>query len=240
MCSLEKRGNIFFLTLTGNDEHRLNPNLIASIRSQLSQVRQQATPGTVLVTSAQGKFFSNGFDIAWAQSAGDKAVATDRLHQMVDLFKPAVADLISLPIPTIAVVAGHAAAAGMVLAVSHDYVTMKSDRCVLYMSELDIGLTFPDYFTGLFRSKIGSASAMRDVMLKAVKVKSKEALAMGLVESEHGTGEEAMEAAVRMGEGLAKKGWNGEVYSEIRKAIYPELCAVLGLTTKTVIASPRL
>ncbi|CAL5373462.1 unnamed protein product [Camellia sinensis] len=53
---------------------------------------------------------------------------------------------------------------------SHDYVLRRSDRGVLYMSELDIGMTFPDYFTALVRSKVGSAAARRDVLLKAAKV----------------------------------------------------------------------
>ncbi|XP_047312096.1 enoyl-CoA delta isomerase 2, peroxisomal-like [Impatiens glandulifera] len=241
MCSLEKRGNIFFLTLTGEGENRLNPNLIASIRSSLAVVRQQSTPGTVLVTSGQGKYFCYGFDLAWAQANSDEKHSTaDRLYQMVDLFKPLVSDLISLPIPTIAAVTGHAVAAGMALAISHDYIVMRSDRAVFYMSELEVGLSIPDYFTELFRSKIGSPGKRRDVLLKAAKVKAEEAAAMGLIESAHDSVEETMEAAVRMGEELAKRGWKGEVYSEIRKGLYPELCGLFGLATKKVIALPRL
>ncbi|EEF33927.1 conserved hypothetical protein [Ricinus communis] len=37
ICTLEKRGNIYILTLTGLGEHRLNPDLIYSIRSALAQ-----------------------------------------------------------------------------------------------------------------------------------------------------------------------------------------------------------
>ncbi|KAL8208838.1 hypothetical protein R6Q57_008250 [Mikania cordata] len=55
---------------------------------------------------------------------------------MANLFKDVVADLISLPMPTIAAVTGHAAAAGLLLAISNDYVLMRRDRGVLYMSEL--------------------------------------------------------------------------------------------------------
>ncbi|PSS34897.1 Enoyl-CoA delta isomerase 2, peroxisomal like [Actinidia chinensis var. chinensis] len=239
MCTLEKRGEIFFLTLTGDDDHRLNPSLMDSLRSALREVKEQSTRGSALITTARGKFFSNGFDLAWAQSAGSAAAVEDRLLHLVDLFKPEVADLISLPMPTIAAVTGHAAAAGMMLAMSHDYVLMRSDRGVLYMSELDIGMKFPDYFTALVRSKVGSAAARRDVMLRAKKVTASEALAMGIVDSAHDSAEAVVEAAVRLGEELVKRKWDGEVYGEIRKALYPELCGVLGLADKAVITSPR-
>ncbi|GMY27191.1 enoyl-CoA delta isomerase 2, peroxisomal-like [Fagus crenata] len=240
MCTLEKRGNLFFLTLTGDDEHRLSPTLIDSLITALSQVKSQAVRGSVLITTAHGRFFSNGFDLGWAQAAGSSSAARDRLHYMVECFKPFVAALLSLPMPTIAAVPGHAAAAGFVLALGHDYFLMRRDRGVLYMSEVDIGLTFPDYFTALMRSKIGSVSARRDILLAGTKIKGDEAVRMGIVDSAYDSAESVVEAAVLLGERLAEKKWNGEVYAEIRKSLYPEPCGVLGLVPKTVIASSKL
>ncbi|KAD4178162.1 hypothetical protein R6Q59_021710 [Mikania micrantha] len=239
MCTLEKRGKIFFLTLTGDgaDEHRLNPTLIASIRSALSEVKSQSTRGTALITVAKGKFFSNGLDIAWAKSAsgGSLSEAVNLLRHMVNLFKDVVADLISLPMPTIAAVTGHAAAAGMLLAMSHDYVLMRRDRGVLYMSEVDIGMTLPDYFTAAIRSKVAMPEVRRDVLLRGVKFKADDAVVKGLIDSAHDNGEKAVEAAVRLGEELTKRKWDGEVYCEIRKSLYPELIGVLGLNARAVV-----
>ncbi|XP_043701615.1 enoyl-CoA delta isomerase 2, peroxisomal-like isoform X1 [Telopea speciosissima] len=231
MCTLEKRGNIFFLTLTGDDEHRLNPKLIDQIRSALRQVRAESTRGTALVTKGEGRFFSNGFDLAWAQAVGESS-SRQRLGHMVNLFKPLIADLISLPMPTIAAVSGHAAAAGLMLALSHDYVLMRRDKGVLYMSELDIGLPFPEYFMTLMRSKISSPIARRNVVLKAAKVKADEAVKMGMIDSAHDSAEETVEAAMRLAEQLIGRKWDGEIYADIRKASFPELCEVLGLMDK--------
>lgn len=240
MCTLEKRGRLFLLTLTGEDEHRFSPTLIESLIHLLSEVKSQATPGCVLITTAQGKFFSNGFDLAWAQSAGSVAGAVQRLRHMVDAFRPVVAAFLALPLPTIAAVPGHAAAAGLALALCHDYVFMRRDRGVLYMSELDIGLTFPDYFLALMRSKISSPLARREVLLRAAKVKGDEAVKMGIVDSAHDSVESLMEAAVRLGEQLGKRKWDCEVYGEIRKSLYPELCGLLGLQHKAIVnAKPK-
>ena len=238
MCTLEQRGNLFFLTLTGDDEHRFGPTLMESIRSALAQVKSQATPGSALITTAHGKFFSNGLDLAWAQAAGAPSFR-DRLSHLVDCLKAIVADLLSLPMPTIAAVSGHAAAAGFLLAISHDYVLMKKERCVLYMSELDIGLTLPDYVMAMLKSKISDPAARRDVMLGAKKVKADEAVRMGIVESAHDSAESTVEAARRLAEQLTGHKWHGEVYAEIRKAIHSEACGLLGLTHRVLVA-PRL
>ncbi|XP_022844139.1 enoyl-CoA delta isomerase 2, peroxisomal-like [Olea europaea var. sylvestris] len=243
MCTLEKCGNLFILTLTGDnkDEHRLNPALISSIRSALAEAKSQAVAGSVLITLAQGRFFSNGFDLRHAQAVGAKSgsiqAAKNELLRMVDLFKGVVSDFLTLPMPTVAAVGGHAAAAGLILAMSHDYVTMTASRSVMYMSELDIGMTLPDYFTALIRSKIGSASARRSLVLRAAKVKAEEAVEMGIVDSAYPSPEEAVETAMRLCDELAKKRWDGKVYAEIRKALYPELCGLLGLKDEKVLPS---
>jgi enoyl-CoA hydratase/carnithine racemase len=251
MCTLEKRNNLFILTLTGaepNDEHRLNPTVISSILSALSQVKSQATRGSVLITTSSpgSKFFSNGFDLAWAQKASadspnPRAAAAERLVNMTRSFMPIVAALISLPIPTIAAVCGHAAAAGMMLAISHDYVMMRSDKGVLYMSEVDIGLTIPDYFAAMFVAKISSAAARRDVLLGGVKFRGEQAVKLGIVDVAHDSEEKVRDASVRLGEQLAAKKWSVESYAEIRKSLYPELCKILRLSIVSVaIPSPRL
>ncbi|KAL4271897.1 hypothetical protein GQ457_13G005900 [Hibiscus cannabinus] len=237
MCTLKKRGSLFFLTFTGDDQHRINPNLIGNILSHLSQVKAQATPGSVLIT--QGKFFSNGFDLDWAQAAESKQGASERLRQMVVLFKLVIASLLNIPMPTIASLTGHAAAGGSVLALSHDYIIMRRDRGVLYMSEVDLGLTLPGYVNVLFREKIGDALVRRDVFLQGLKMKGDEAVKRGVVEVAYNSEEEVREASVRMAEELGKRKWDGEVYAEIRKGLFPQLSAMVGLGHKR-IANPRL
>uniref|UniRef100_A0A7N1A1S7 Delta(3)-Delta(2)-enoyl-CoA isomerase n=1 Tax=Kalanchoe fedtschenkoi TaxID=63787 RepID=A0A7N1A1S7_KALFE len=244
-CELEKRGDIFFLTLTGegdNDQHGLNPDAIEAVKAALEKAKAEATRGSVLITTARGKFFSNGFDLAWAQAAGGSATEfKERLLKMVECFRFVVAELMSFPMPTIAAVNGHAAAAGFALAMYHDYVLMRGDRgSVMYMSELDIGMTFPDYFTALMRSKLGAGnrSTLRDVMLRATKLKAEDGVKLGIVESAHDGVEAAVEAAVRLAEELGGWKWDGEVYGEIRKSLYPEICGALGLSSRAVY-SPR-
>lgn len=132
---------------------------------------------------------------------------------------------------------GHAAAAGLLFALSHDYVLMRRDRGVLYMSEVDMGMTLPDYFSVMIRSKVAKPDTVRDVLLRGMKVKADEAVVKGLIDSAHDSAGKAVEAAVCLGEELSKRKWDGEVYAEIRKSLYPEVIGVLGLTVKSVVKS---
>ncbi|PON92012.1 ClpP/crotonase-like domain containing protein [Trema orientale] len=81
---------------------------------------------------------------------------------LVASFKLVVVELISLLMPTIAALPGHAFATGFLLALSH--------------------------------SKIDSASARRDVMLRGAKIRGNEAVRLGIAESAHDSAESALEA----------------------------------------------
>ncbi|KAG6578713.1 Enoyl-CoA delta isomerase 1, peroxisomal, partial [Cucurbita argyrosperma subsp. argyrosperma] len=230
MCSLQRRGNIFLLTLTGPGEHRLNLNLLDAIQSSVRQVRSEAESAVVagnsasfaLITTAEGKFFSNGYDIDWAKTSMDKMILMD------DKLKSVVSDLITLPMPTIAAVTGHASAAGFLFAMSHDYILMRRDRGFLYMSELDIRRVIPSWFTVLVKGKIGAASVRRDVVLKAPKLTADKALEMGIIESAHDGAAETVAAAVKLAEDLVARKWDGHIYAGNRMELLSEVLNVIG------------
>ncbi|WJX81080.1 hypothetical protein P8452_64005 [Trifolium repens] len=231
MCTLEKKGNIFILTLTGTNDHLLNPTLLNSIKSALHRVRQEATTSSALITTAHGKFFCNGYDIDWAQSI------TDRIFLIDDLLRSVVSDLISLPMPTIAAVTGHASAAGYILALSHDYVLMRSDRGFLYMSELDIDHVLPAWFIAVVDAKVGNAAARRKIVMQAEKVTAKEAVRLGIVDSAHDSAEETVKAALVLAVDLVKRGWDGHVYAENRKKFLGHVIRAVEDTTERKIES---
>ncbi|WOG96274.1 hypothetical protein DCAR_0415608 [Daucus carota subsp. sativus] len=222
MCTLEKRGSLYILTLTGNDDHRLNPSLVDSISAALHCIRCEvlATPSisAALITTGEGKYFSNGGDIAWAQSN------KQRFFTMMSKVRHLLTDLMSLPMPTIAAVNGHASGGGYILALCHDYVFMRKDRGYLYMGELDTGTVIsPTYFAATLKAKISSPAVRRDILLKAEKITAQAAVTKGIIDAAYDNMEETMTAAVELGEELVRNNWNGEVYAENRKYLYSDV-----------------
>ncbi|XP_038690588.1 enoyl-CoA delta isomerase 1, peroxisomal-like [Tripterygium wilfordii] len=211
MCTLQKRGSIYFLTLTGSGEHRLNPTLIDSIQSALRRIKSEPTsPSSVLITTAEGKFFSNGYDIAWAGNS------QSRMNLMDSKLRSLVSDLLSLPMPTIAAISGHASAAGLMFVLSHDYRLMRKDRGFLYMSELDINMVIPAWFVALIKCKIGDAATRREMIMKATKLTAEMALKGGIVDLVHDNVEETVKAAIGLGEELVGRKWDGHIYAQNR------------------------
>uniref|UniRef100_A0A0E0L4W2 Delta(3)-Delta(2)-enoyl-CoA isomerase n=1 Tax=Oryza punctata TaxID=4537 RepID=A0A0E0L4W2_ORYPU len=227
MCTLEQRGRVFVLTLTGDGEHRLGHSLIGSIRAAVSSVAAAAAPGAALVTVAEGRFFSNGLDI------GPGGIPPARVGELVEALRPLAADLLALPMPTVAAVTGHASAAGFLLALCHDYRLMRADRGVLYMSEIDIGLPLPPYFVAILRAKITAAHALRDVTLRGKKLKAAEAKEMEIVDVVCPTAAETAAEAVKLAQQLAERKWNGSVYSSIRICMFPEACRSVGIVEES-------
>ncbi|WCJ19567.1 delta(3) delta(2)-enoyl CoA isomerase 1 [Euphorbia peplus] len=223
MCSLEKRGNIYILTLTGSGQHvSTQSSSIPSEQLCVNSVLSHPQPCSVLITIAEGKFFSNGFDLDWAQSS------PSRLKIMSLKLQSLVSGLISLSMPTIAAITGHATAAGMILALSHDYVLMRKDGGFLYMSEMDIGLVIPKWFVVLLKCKISESKVRQEVLLGATKLTAEMGLVRGIVNSMHDSAEETVEAAVMFGEEMVKRRWDGDVYAKNRMELLREVMEKIG------------
>ncbi|XP_002457159.2 enoyl-CoA delta isomerase 2, peroxisomal [Sorghum bicolor] len=224
LCAVEKRGRVHVITLTGAGEHRLSPALLSAIRSAVATTRRASPSGVgALVLAAEGKFFSNGYDLVWAR-AGPAPAPGHRVSAMRMALRGLVADLLALPVPTVAAVTGHAAGAGCELALAHDAVVMRASRGFLYMSEVDAGIKIVDFVGELVRHKVPDAVARRDLVMKGEKITAAEVVRRGIVDAAVDGGvEDVVAAAVAMAVELAGRGWDGVNLADIRKATWPVL-----------------
>jgi len=196
MCTLEKRGNVYILTSTGNGEHRLNPTLLDSIRSALSRLRSEPTP---LPPFWSPPHTANSSPMATIFRGPDPQhpnpspyLATGWCHQNCVVPYPITflfpCQRLQLSLDT------RRQGGWSTLCV----VIKRRDRGFLYTSELDIGLVVPAWFMALLECKFGDVKARMDVVLKAAKLTAEK----GTVDMAVGNAEETVEAAV----GLGKEG----------------------------------
>lgn len=215
MCSLERVGDVYVLRFLGEaNEHRLNPALVEDIISKLDIV--DASDAKALVTVNEGKYFSNGLDLAWVQEDPNIRSAVQSAA-----FDNLISRLMHVKVPTVAAICGHAAAGGFILAMAHDHRHMRGDRGFLYMSEVDVHIVIPPRLMGLLRGKM-DARTLKDVVLKAPKLTGAAAMALGLVDSVHTTASETFDAAMAEAVWLAGRNWRRDVYLGNRLNMFPD------------------
>ena len=163
MINLEKKESIYFLTMDAG-ENRWNTTFVREFSKALDEVEKDDGPGALITTSSDPKFFSNGLDLDWIQSPSDFPERGDR-EVFGEEFMYLMGRIITLPIPTICAINGHAFGAGFMLALSHDVRIMREDRGFLCANEIQLGLKIPRPELALFRHKIPANSFFETVQL---------------------------------------------------------------------------
>ena len=148
MIELDRDGSVFVLRMQSG-ENRFGPDFLDQVNAALDQV--QAAEGPVaLVTTGEGKFYSNGMDLDWL------ATVPERAGEYLTAIYRMLGRVLSFPAITVAAVNGHAFGGGALLAVAHDFAVMRADRGFWCMPEADLGLPLTAEYTSLLRAKLSS------------------------------------------------------------------------------------
>lgn len=221
MIELEKEGEVFVLTMN-DGENRWNTTFVRAFAEALDKVEASEGPAALVTTSATEKFFSNGLDLDWRQSEGEHR-GGDR-----DAFGPEfmalMGRIITLPVPTIAAVNGHAFGAGFMCALCHDVRFQRADRGYMCANEVEIGMVIPNPELALFRHKIPMNAFFETVQL-ARRWNGPDALQAGIVQEIQPI-ESLKESAVTRAAELARLGANRKVYGRMKEALYGENAAI--------------
>lgn len=171
MPTLANRDGVHILHL-GDDENRFSPDWIGSVNHALEQVIKSPAP---LVTIGGDKFYSTGLDIEWVKANPDQRPAQTRRIEAL------LARFLTLPVPTVAAVSGHAFGAGAMLAAAHDWRVMRADRGYFCLPEVDLNVAFSPGMAALIQAKFDSRTAVA-VMTTGHRFPGAAALDAGIVD----------------------------------------------------------
>ncbi|KAL6925375.1 hypothetical protein FSST1_002649 [Fusarium sambucinum] len=193
--NLERRGDVFILTLQKPPENRAD------------------APGVVIIRGNYAKFFCTGLDLNERDT--NPYASSEGLY-------PLVATLLDYPFPTICLITGHTFGGASVLSLAHDYRIMNATRRYWCMPVAELGLHF-DRMGALLRAKLRPQIA-RKVILQGHKFTSSEALEDGVVD-EIAPPEEMLDRALQLANKVKSKAkmgvyglLRGELYGEALKA----------------------
>lgn len=215
MPVLDRDGDVFLLDL-GSDENRLTPDWVRAATAALGEVADADGP-RALVTTATGKFWSNGLDLDWMEQH------PEQIGGFIDEVHGLFARVLSLPVPAIAACQGHVFAGGAMLALAHDQRVMRADRGFLCLPEVDISIPFTPGMGALIQARLPQPT-QHEAMTTGRRYGGVDALAAGIVDAAVAEAE-VRSAAVERAQALAGKA--GPTLGAIKEQMYAGALALL-------------
>ncbi|TNY35000.1 enoyl-CoA hydratase-related protein [Thermomonospora catenispora] len=215
MIDLRREGEVFVLRFD-HGENRFHPDFLDAVLGALDAVERAEGP-RALVTVGTGKFYSNGLDLDWL------GANSDRLKWYLGRVHEVYARMLSLPMPTVAAVNGHAFAGGAMLVLTHDLSVMRTGRGYFCLPEVDLGMAFTPGMNALLQARLPKVTA-HEAMVTGRRYTAEEAQAAGIV-GRVAPEEEVLPTAVARAAELAGK--DGGVVARIRTALYPQVLEAL-------------
>ena len=217
MIELTREADVYTLILN-DGENRWNTTLVREIGQALDEVAASTGPAALVTTSASEKFFSNGLDLEWVQSKGEHP-GGDRAVFGAE-FMTLMGRLITLPVPTVCAINGHAFGAGFMAALCHDVRIMREDRGYACANEMQLGMVIPLPELALFRHKIPMNAFYETVQL-ARRWTGPDAQSAGIVQ-QVASAENLLDLATRRAAELAPLAAYRETFGNQKESIYGE------------------
>ncbi len=213
---LERQGSVYVLTMA-DGENRMNRRWLDAMNRAVDTVEAASSP-KALVTTGEGKFYSNGLDLEALMAAGRQA-----MEAFVADDERLFARLIAAPYITVAACNGHTFAAGAMLALCHDFRVMRQDRGYFCLPEVDLGIPFSPGMDALIKQRLPRMAA-HEVMVTGRRYGGSAAATMGIVTAAAAE-DEVLPQAIALAESLSAKA--GPTMGTIKCRMYADLIALL-------------
>uniref|UniRef100_A0A7S0FG40 3-hydroxyisobutyryl-CoA hydrolase n=1 Tax=Pyrodinium bahamense TaxID=73915 RepID=A0A7S0FG40_9DINO len=210
-------------------EHRLYPAAVLALDRALDAAEDDPSVAAVILT-AEGKYFSNGFDLKFLQRHANLA---DDLQRATELL---CARILRFPKPTVAAVNGHACAAGAMLMLCLDKCVMNADRGFCFVPGVDLGLTYSPGMSALMAARLPFA-LRHDFIVLGDRFTATSLSAHGVVTA--CPTDRVLPIALEKAKALRPKAKHGSTLSTIKATLYHEAIAALEVEPDAIIMDPR-
>ncbi|MCW2996543.1 MAG: enoyl-CoA hydratase [Solirubrobacterales bacterium] len=215
MPSLTRQDDVYILNL-GDGENRFNPDWVGAIEDLLDEVEAAPAP-RALVTTADGKIWSNGLDLEWM------GANVDDIAPFIARTQELFARVLTLGVPTVAAIQGHCFAAGAMLATAHDARVMREDRGFFCVPEVDINIPFTKGMAALLQARWSKRTA-HEAMTTGRRYGAGDAVAAGIVDAAVPLASVLPEAIARA---AAQAGKDAGTLTRIKQVMYADASAAL-------------
>lgn len=170
---VSRDGEVVVATLNRGKANAIVPAMVEELHEVLDRVRTDASVSALVLSSANPRMFSAGFDLAEVFSFDN-----DRMREFFGRFMDLFEGLRLVQKPTVAAVTGHAFAGGALLAIACDFRVMADGESGFAINEVNLGLVLPDSAVDWLVDALGPAA--RRVLLGGQALVPAQAMAAGI------------------------------------------------------------
>lgn len=173
----ELRERAAVLKLNRSVTNAINLDLINDLSGHIDTCTADKSIAGVVLTSANDKFFSIGFDIP-----GLSDLKTKEFKEFYTAFNRLCIQMYTFPKPLVAAITGHAVAGGCILTLCCDYRFIAEGKKLMGLNEIKLGVPLPYPADRILRQLVDDCSA-RKILDTGDFFPPEETLSMGLVDA---------------------------------------------------------
>lgn len=230
----KKDGTVAVLSMN-NGENRHNPGFVKAMQQILDDVMKDADIQALVITSADERYWCLGVDIEWLGiQMQNHAFQTIKnfMYDMNGIFKT----LLTLPVPVIAAINGHAFGNGAILSCACDFRFMKADRGYFCFPEVDLGIPFLPSMIAFVRKAIPEYK-FNELKLTGKRAGASELQAAHVIEKACPDASSLMEEALAFARGFHKK---RGIFGEHKKRMYRRIIEIIDTQDRQYLDSLNL
>jgi 3,2-trans-enoyl-CoA isomerase len=173
---IEHQEEVTILKLNRGVINAINMHVLREMGDVLQDIKDDPGVCGLVITSANDKFFSIGFDLPELYPLPPQEFAAFfRTYNLLCL------DLYGFPKPTVTALTGHAAAGGCIMALCTDYRFMADGRRLIGVNEIRLGVPITYLAYCIFQQLLGEIRT-REVVYSGELYTPQEALHLGMVD----------------------------------------------------------
>lgn len=176
MIKTEHHEKVLVIKMDRGVTNAINLALIRELTKILDKAKKDSAVHSLVLTSANEKFFSIGFDIPRLYELDKRGFKT-----FFQAFNKLCLDLYTFPKPIIAALAGHAIAGGCILALCCDYRMISEGKKLMGLNEIKLGVPVPYAADCILRELVGFHYA-REILDMGEFYRPEELFEMGMVD----------------------------------------------------------
>lgn len=213
----EKKETVAVISMN-NGANRQNLVFAREINEAFDRILEDNGIYSIVLTSSDAKNFSQGIDVDWLGNCftqKDFTSIKEFMLEMNTVFKR----LLTMPLPVIAAINGHAFGNGAIISCACDFRFMKADRGFFCFPEVDLGIPFLPGMIAFVRKAVPEYLFNR-IKLTGERLTADDLLLHHVIEDKGEDQAEMMEKVMAFAGGFQKKrGIFGEHKRRMHRAI---------------------